>query len=51
MRSTSLSSRTPFLGGYQLDHIKTVWECFKLKIAPEEAASLNNLRMLPWREM
>lgn len=37
-------------GGWQLDHIKPVIECFKDNIAPEEAAAISNLRMLPWRE-
>ena len=37
-------------GGYQLDHIKPVRECFDEGVAPEEAASVHNLRMLPWRE-
>lgn len=37
-------------GGWQLDHIKTVRECFDDGISEEEAASLNNLRMLPWKE-
>jgi len=37
-------------GGWQLDHIKTVRECFDSGISEEEASSLNNLRMLPWKE-
>jgi len=37
-------------GGWQLDHIKSVRLCFDEGITEEEAASLNNLRMLPWRE-
>jgi hypothetical protein len=37
-------------GGYQLDHIKPVRECFDEGIAPEAAAAVQNLRMLPWRE-
>lgn len=36
-------------GGWQLDHIKPVNECFKEEIPPEEAASIKNLRMLPWK--
>jgi hypothetical protein len=37
-------------GGWQLDHIITVKECFEKEILPEDASSLNNLRMLPWKE-
>ena len=37
-------------GGWQLDHIKPVRECFDEGISPEEAAHANNLRMLPWQE-
>lgn len=36
--------------GWQLDHIKPVNECFRDGVPPEEAASITNLRMLPWRE-
>jgi len=37
-------------GGWQLDHIKPVIECFKEKITIEEASDISNLRMLPWKE-
>lgn len=37
-------------GGWQLDHIKSIRECFEEGIAPEEASSINNLRMLPWKQ-
>ena len=37
-------------GGYQLDHIQSVKECFDLGIPPESCARLENLQMLPWRE-
>jgi len=37
-------------GGWQLDHIKTVRECFDAGTTPEEASKLENLRMLPWKE-
>lgn len=37
-------------GGWQLDHIKSVRKCFDEGISPEEASSITNLRMLPWRE-
>jgi hypothetical protein len=37
-------------GGYQLDHIKPIHECFKEGVDPEKAASLENLRMLPWKQ-
>jgi len=36
--------------GWQLDHIKPVRECFDQGLSPEEASSLENLRMLPWKE-
>jgi hypothetical protein len=35
-------------GGWQLDHIKPIKECFQQGLSPTEAASLTNLRMLPW---
>ena len=37
-------------GGYQLDHIKPVRQCFEEGISIQEASSLDNLRMLPWRD-
>jgi hypothetical protein len=37
-------------GGWQLDHIIPIKECFELGIPIEEAADISNLRMLPWRE-
>lgn len=37
-------------GGYQLDHIKSVKECFLSGISPEECAKIENLQMLPWKE-
>lgn len=37
-------------GGYQLDHIKSVRECFDEGVDPEVCADVNNLRMLPWKE-
>ena len=37
-------------GGWQLDHIKPVIECFKEGVSIEEASNLNNLRMLPWKD-
>ena len=36
-------------GGWQLDHIVPIKECFEKGISPEEASSINNLRMLPWK--
>ncbi len=35
-------------GGWQLDHIKPVRECFDEGISVEEASGISNLRMLPW---
>lgn len=37
-------------GGWQLDHIIPIKECFLSGISPEEASAIDNLRMLPWRE-
>ena len=37
-------------GGYQLDHIKPISECYKLGMKPEDVAMLSNLRMLPWKQ-
>ena len=37
-------------GGYQLDHIKTVRQCFDEGIDPGLVANVENLRMLPWKE-
>jgi 5-methylcytosine-specific restriction endonuclease McrA len=37
-------------GGWQLDHIIPIKECFKKGMTPEQAASINNLRMLPWKD-
>lgn len=37
-------------GGWQLDHITTIRESFDKGIAPEDVSSLNNLRMLPWKQ-
>ena len=36
-------------GGYQLDHIMSVKECFDAGITPEEASRLENLQLLPWK--
>lgn len=35
--------------GWQLDHIIPIKECFKKGMSIEEASSLKNLRMLPWK--
>jgi len=37
-------------GGYQLDHIKSLRQCFDENIPIEEAASVGNLQLLPWKE-
>ena len=37
-------------GGWQLDHIVPIKECFEKGLSPEEASSLSNLRMLPWKQ-
>lgn len=43
-------TRNGVKGGWQLDHIKPVVECFETGMSIEEASSVDNLRMLPWRE-
>jgi len=37
-------------GGYQLDHIKGVSECFYSNVSIEECSSKENLQMIPWKE-
>jgi len=37
-------------GGWQLDHIKTIKECFEKGMSVEDASAVSNLRMLPWKE-
>jgi hypothetical protein len=37
-------------GGYQLDHIKSLRQCFDENISIEQAASVDNLQLLPWKE-
>lgn len=36
--------------GWQLDHIIPIKECYEKGISPEDASSINNLRMLPWKD-
>lgn len=36
--------------GWQLDHIIPIKECYEKGMTAEEASSLSNLRMLPWRD-
>ena len=36
-------------GGWQLDHIKPIKECFLEGLSATEAAQVENLRMLPWK--
>ena len=35
-------------GGYQLDHIVSIKKCWNEGISVEEAASINNLQIIPW---
>jgi hypothetical protein len=37
-------------GGWQLDHIISIKECFARGMTVEEASSIENLRMLPWKD-
>jgi len=34
--------------GWQLDHIKSIKQCFEEGVPPEQASSVGNLQMLPW---
>jgi hypothetical protein len=36
--------------GWQLDHIIPIKECFEKGLSVEEAARVDNLRMLPWKD-
>ena len=36
--------------GWQLDHIKSIKECFESGIPAQDAAAVENLRMLPWKD-
>ena len=38
------------IGGYQLDHILSVYYGYKNKISPEVISKSENLQMLPWDE-
>lgn len=38
------------VGGWQLDHIQSVKDCFDKGLTPEYCSRLENLQMLPWRE-
>ena len=37
-------------GGYQLDHIISILESFKLGLSCEECASKKNLQIIPWKD-
>lgn len=37
-------------GGWQLDHIISIKECFARGLSINEAAAVTNLRMLPWKD-
>lgn len=37
-------------GAYQIDHIKPILDCWYEGLPAEEAASLDNLRFIPWEE-
>ncbi len=43
-------TRAGIEGGYQIDHIQSVKECFYLGLSPEYCCRVENLQMLPWRE-
>lgn len=37
-------------GMYQIDHIKSIIDCWYEKLSPEQAADVLNLRFIPWEE-
>lgn len=37
-------------GGYQLDHIKSIKECWNTGVPPEQAGEICNLQMITWKE-
>lgn len=37
-------------GGYQIDHIKGIRECFDAKWSVQETAALANLQFIPWED-
>lgn len=37
-------------GGYQVDHIKGIRECFDAKWSMQETAALTNLQFIPWED-
>lgn len=37
-------------GGYQLDHIRSVRECYDMQISAEECSSRTNLQIITWEE-
>jgi len=37
-------------GGYQLDHRKSVSQCFETNVPIEECADITNLQLLPWED-
>jgi hypothetical protein len=37
-------------GAYQLDHKRSIKECFLNDVSAEEAAALDNLQLLPWKD-
>lgn len=43
-------TRCGVLGGYQLDHKKSVLKCFEEGLSAETCASVENLQMLSWQD-
>lgn len=37
-------------GGYQLDHIVGLYECYVNGVSEEDCASISNLQLIPWKE-
>ena len=46
----SKRGRSGMSGAYQIDHIKAILDCWYEGLPAEEAASLDNLRFIPWEE-
>jgi len=46
----SIRGRVGETGAYQIDHKKSIIECWREGISPEQAADVSNLQFIPWQE-
>ena len=46
----ALRGRVGISGAYQIDHIKSILQCWYEGIDPEVAAAIDNLQFIPWQE-